>query len=68
MIRLINTLNVKIKIQHDHNMILTNWKSGLKQSNLIKGSDVDSKGVGKEMEIIINVDYTMLVRMHVCVI
>ena len=29
---------------------------------------MDSKGVRKEMEIIINVDYTMLVRMHVYVI
>ena len=29
---------------------------------------MDSKGVRKEMEIIINVDYTMLVRVHVYVI
>ena len=29
---------------------------------------MDSKGVRKEMEIIINVDYTTLVRMYVYVI
>lgn len=34
--RLINTLNVKIEIQHDHNTTLTNWRSGLKQHNSIR--------------------------------